>query len=139
MRFCLALLAVSSLCACGPRELRVTMKPDNNSGQSGFAVIQELANELLITVETSIPDYQGPMGQLAHIHKGNCGEIGDIVVGLDRLKLLSNQERWGSTTRKKYAEITIKFDDFKKGDWAINVHDERDNPVYVSCGEVPKP
>jgi hypothetical protein len=140
MRLCLALLAVSSLCACGPRELRVTMNPDNNSGQSGFAVIQDFASELVISVETSIPDFVGPNGQLAHVHTGNCGEVGEIKLGLDRLKVLTDKpDRWGSTTRKKHSEIMISFDDFKKGDWIINVHDERDTPVYVSCGEIPKP
>lgn len=128
-------LLLVALSACGPRQLVVTMNADNNSGQTGFATITERGNMLVVVVETSVPDFESTTGQLAHLHKGNCGEIGDIVAGLNRLKRLGTSDRFGSTT-----EIaTPKFDDFKMGEWAINAHDERDNLVYVSCGQVPRP
>jgi hypothetical protein len=131
--WCLGLLLLP---ACGPRELRVSMKSDNNSGQTGFAVIEEVGKTLTVTVETSVPDYVN-QGQLAHIHRGSCGEILEAAVTLTTLnRLAGTPDRWGSTTEK----ITlIKLDDFKTGAWAINVHDERDRSVYVSCGEIPRP
>lgn len=134
MRLTTLLFAVV-LSACGPRELRVTMNADNNSGQSGFAVIEERGNKLVVTVETSVPDFVGDRGQLAHIHEGNCGEIGMTRAGLSRLNPLEGKPgRFGSTS-----EVTLSFNDFKTGEWAINAHDERDPLIYVSCGEIPRP
>ncbi len=129
------LLSLVSL-GCGPRELRVAMNPDNNSGQSGFAVILDRGGKgITVTVETSAPAFPGP--QVAHIHAGSCGEVGAVRVGLDMLEALPSQaDRYGSTT-----EITMgtPFDTFKSGAWIINVHDTRDIGLYVSCGKIPAP
>lgn len=129
-------LSLLALCGCGPRELVVTMKADNNSGQTGFATITEIGAGLRVVVETSVPDFLSSTGQVAHIHEGNCGEIGRIRAGLVNLKELPDKPgRFGSTSEV----ATLKFNDFKMGEWAINAHDERDNLVYVSCGQIPKP
>ncbi len=139
----LALLLVTSA-SCGPRELRVTMNSDNNSGQTGFAVITDRGgNRYTVTVETSSPDFTGT--QFAHIHEGNCGELGKIRVHLDDLAELDGKPgRFGSTTEVPRTTDPLdadppKFDSFKVGEWVINAHDARDFGVYVSCGEIPRP
>lgn len=121
--------------ACGPRELRVTMNADNNSGQRGFATIQDRGTKVFVTVETSAPDYFGGMGQLVHLHDGNCGEIGERKFGLQLMKPLEDRpDRFGAAL-----EVALPMKTFESGDWLINVHDERDSNIYVSCGEIPKP
>ena len=133
-------LLVVALSACGPRQLVVTMNSDNNSGQTGFATITEGAGQFEVVVETSVPEFISSSGQLAHIHEGNCGEIGKIRANLANLTRLPDEAgktgRFGSTTQ--ILATTLKFEEFKTGEWAINAHDERDNLVYVSCGQVPK-
>lgn len=134
MRIAGAALALLLASACGPSELRVTMNSDNNSGQVGFAVIERLGDRgLRVTVETTVPS-TGTAKQSAHIHKDNCGEIGDVVVGLNALESLGNM-RFGSTTETE----VLTFDDLKQGNYCINAHDATDPTVYVSCGEIPKP
>lgn len=129
------ILAAVVVGGCGPKELRVTMNPDNNSGQAGFALLLDRgAGGITVTVETSAPDFASP--QQAHVHQGNCGEVGEIAAGLQPLSPLEGKPgRSGSTT-----EVTnLSFSSFAAGDWLINVHDARDKGVYVSCGEVPRP
>ena len=138
MRFRLSclLLVVISASACGPRELKVTMNSDNNSGQTGFAVLTDLGGKkMTVTVETSAPDFTD-LPQNAHIHEGNCGEVGAIHAPLTPLAPLADKPgRFGST---KTVE-TLGFTDLATGSWIINVHDARDGLIYVSCGEIPAP
>ncbi len=123
------------LVGCGPKELRVTMNSDNNSGQTGFAVLVDRGERgMTVTVETSAPDVVG--AQNAHIHEGNCGEVGIIRAPLQPIALLADKAgRVGSTTQVE----GLTFKDFKTGEWIINLHDVRNNSVYVSCGEIPVP
>ncbi|MBL8914367.1 MAG: hypothetical protein JNM17_26920 [Archangium sp.] len=135
VRLTTSIFAVVLLSACGPRELRVTMNADNNSGQTGFATLEDLGNTVRVTVETSLPDYITDKGQAAHIHKGNCGEVGSNEGGIGPLKVLQRDpSRVGATN-----VFPRPMSTFKEGDWLINVHDERDTLIYVSCGEIPKP
>ena len=143
MRPTLCLLAALATTACGPRELRVTMKSDNNSGQTGFAVVTDQgAKGITVVVETSAPENVGP--QYAHIHSGNCGEVGPIRANLLKLEALTAADkvgRAGSTSAEVLLLNETKLMTFamvSTGEWIINVHDERDFQVYVSCGEIPK-
>lgn len=135
MRRSVCFLLLLVMPACGPRELRVTMNSDNNSGQTGFAVLLDRgAKGMTVTVETSSPDFEAP--QNAHIHEGNCGEVGVIRAGLNKLEALPGKPgRVGSTTEVG----TVTFAMLGTGEWIINAHDARDNGVYVSCGELPAP
>lgn len=136
MRPMLCVLLVMATTACGPRELRVTMNSDNNSGQTGFAILVDRgAKGITVTVETSAPDFN-EKPQNAHIHEGDCGEVGVIRAALDPLIALpSKPGRFGSIT-----EVGgVTFPMLATGQWIINVHDARDNGVYVSCGEIPQP
>lgn len=120
---------------CGPTVVKITMNADNNSGQKGFAEITDRgARGISVTVETNTPEYT-EVPQNAHIHTGNCGEVGEIAGALDPLKALTDKPgRYGSTTELP----SFPFSNFKAGDWIINVHDPRDKLVYVSCGEIPR-
>ena len=113
------------------------MNADNNSGQSGFAVLIDRGESIDVVVETSAPEFEGV--QNMHLHRGNCGEVDMIYAELLNLELLPDKPgRVGSTTRgvmKRFTTLKVQFEDFKEGDWLINVHDARDFTIYVSCGE----
>lgn len=124
------------LCACGPRELRVTMKSDNNSGQTGFALLSFQGDELTVTVETSVP-FDGAGPQQVHIHTGTCGEIGGVVAGLTPLDRDEQNPSVFRSVTEKVPRPTLE--ELAEGDHAVNAHDATDTRVWVSCGEIPKP
>lgn len=126
--FLLCLLAV----ACAPRELRVTMNDDNNSGQEGFAVLTDRGGGMTVYVETTPPLFV--KDQVAHIHPGNCGELGAPRVDLTKLAAAD-----GGTSSSTTEVVGFGFKDLATGEWAINVHDARDGTIYVSCGQIPTP
>ncbi|MGV3623181.1 MAG: hypothetical protein ACO1OB_20345 [Archangium sp.] len=129
----LAAVTVLLATACGPNKLQVSMKSDNNSGQVGFATLEDRGEAgMRVTVETTVP-ITGDAPQLAHIHEGTCGEVGIIRVGLNMLNKVGEM-RFGSTT-----DVDLRFEDLKTGPFNINAHDATDPTVYVSCGEIPTP
>ncbi len=137
------LLVVTQLLGCGPKELRVTMNSDNNSGQAGFALVTETAGGLRVEVETSHPDVDS--AQSAHVHTGTCGEIGPVVLPLERLEALPGTAgRFGSVTTFDRAKLDafmidakfLKLEPLLADAHCINVHDARDPGIYVSCGEL---
>lgn len=133
MRLLAAAVTVVLATACGPSELKLSMKSDNNSGQVGFATLESLGAEgMRVTIETTVP-ITGTSAQLAHIHEGTCGEIGIIRAGLTLLSS-TGDKTFGSVTT-----VAMTFEDLKTGAFAINAHDSSDPSIYVSCGEIPKP
>ncbi len=128
----LVLLIVASLsAACGPAAHRVVMNAENNSGQSGFAVLTPLSGGKT-RVELDILPGNDPRKVAAHVHDGRCGEIGAIKAGLTDLE--PNAAANGHFTST--SEISLTLDAMLKGTFAINVHDARDFSLYVSCGEI---
>lgn len=128
----LVLLVVSVLsAACGPATHRVVMSAENNSGQSGFALLTPLSGGRT-RVELDILPGNDPRKAAAHVHDGRCGEIGAIAAGLEDLELnTAANGHFTSTT-----EIALALDAMLAGTFAINVHDARDFSLYVSCGEI---
>jgi hypothetical protein len=118
--------------ACGPRTHRVLMAAENNSAQSGFAILTALsAGETKVELDIASSDDARP--QPAHVHDGRCGEIGVIRAPLAPLQADARRsDRFVSTT-----EIGIGLEQLLKGPYAINVHDVRDLSLYVSCGQIP--
>ncbi|MBM4777821.1 MAG: CHRD domain-containing protein [Archangiaceae bacterium] len=117
--------------ACGPQPLRVVMNAENNSGQSGFAVLTALSSSKT-RVEIDVAASNDPRPQPAHVHEGRCGEIGGIKAGLANLAPDAKKPgRFTSTT-----EIDVGLDTLEKGTFAINAHDVRDFSLYITCGQV---
>lgn len=128
----LILVVVVSLCAaCGPMAHRVVMSAENNSGQSGFALLTPLSGART-RVELDVLPGNDPRKIAAHVHDGRCGEIGAIKAGLTDLEAnAAPNGHFTSTT-----EISLALDAMLKGTFAINLHDARDFSLYVSCGEI---
>jgi len=108
------------------------MAAENNSGQSGFAILTALsAGETKVEVDIAASNDSRP--QPAHVHEGRCGEIGPIRAPITFLQADARRsDRFVSTT-----EIGIGLEQLLKGPYAINVHDVRDLALYVSCGQIP--
>lgn len=124
-----ALAALSS--ACGPSTHRVVMNAENNSGQSGFALLTPVSGGRT-RVELDILPGNDPRPVAAHVHDGRCGEIGAIKAPLTDLNPnAAANGHFTSTT-----EIGLALDAMLKGTFAINVHDARDFSLYVSCGDL---
>lgn len=118
--------------ACGPRTHRVVMDDENNSGQSGFAILTAVGGSQT-RVELDIGASNDPSQQPAHVHDGQCGEIGKRVYGLSNLTPdPKRSERFISSST-----IDVGLEALLKGPYAINVHDARDFALYVSCGQLP--
>ncbi len=127
----LPVLLVLVASACGPQPFRVVMNAENNSGQSGFAVLTALsASKTRVEIDVAASNDSRP--QPAHVHEGRCGEIGTIKAGLANLAPDAKRpDRFTSTT-----EIDLGLDAMLKGTFAINAHDVRDFSLYITCGQV---
>jgi CHRD domain len=116
---------------CGPRSVKVSMNPDNNSGQAGSALVTELGAKS-VRVQVSIKKSDVPEAEAAHIHQGRCGMVGPISAGLTPLGLDPADETLFSSD----TTVTFDFAQLVAGPFAINVHDSRDLGLYVSCGDI---
>lgn len=117
--------------ACGPQSLRIVMNAENNSGQSGFAVLTPLSSSMT-RVEIDVAASNDSRPQPAHVHDGRCGEIGGVKAGLASLAPDAQKPgRFTSTT-----EIDVGLDVMLKGTFAINAHDVRDFSLYIACGQI---
>lgn len=128
---CLVPLALVGLAACGPRVERVVMNAENNSGQSGIAVLTALSASRT-RVEIDIGPSNDSRPQAAHVHEGLCGQIGPIKAGLK--DVAPNAAKGGRFTST--SDIEVGLDALFKGEFAVNVHDARDFSLYTSCGQL---
>ncbi len=127
----LALVLLVVLLACGPRTLKVTMNPDNNSGQSGFANLTEVSGTRT-RIQVSIGASDVPALENAHVHFGHCGNIGAIWVPINQL----GPDPADTTLFSSDTTVDAGFSELTTGAYALNVHDSRDNGLYVSCGDL---
>lgn len=127
----LSALLVVFASACGPQSVRIVMNAENNSGQSGFAVLTALSgSKTRVEIDVSASNDSRP--QPAHVHDGRCGEIGAVKAGLANLAPDAKKPgRFTSTT-----EIDLGFEVLQQGTYAINAHDVRDFSLYITCGQV---
>ncbi|MCU0699041.1 MAG: hypothetical protein MUC96_21260 [Myxococcaceae bacterium] len=116
---------------CGPQTQRIVMKAENNSGQSGFAVLTALSPSST-RIDLDLAASNDPRPQPGHVHEGRCGEIGAIRAGLASVAPSPTKpERFVSST-----EVSLGFEQLLSGTYAINVHDARDLSLYISCGDL---
>ncbi len=78
----------------------------------------------------------------AHIHTGNCDEIGDVVAPLTDLTGATGGDRVGQARRAAAAEISyttvpLSLTAILDADHVINVHFSADEiDTYIACGEL---
>jgi uncharacterized cupredoxin-like copper-binding protein len=77
----------------------------------------------------------------AHIHSGNCAELGDVVVPLTDLTAPQGdrvgQGRRASVAETSYTSVPMTLDAILAEDHAINVHlSAEEIGTYIACGEL---
>lgn len=119
-------LAGTSALAQGS-SVTVTMEPQNNSGQSGTAVLQDMGDG---TTKVTLNISGGSaVAQPAHIHDGPCATLNPKP----KYPLTSVVNGTSETIVKQ------PLSDLADGTYAINVHKSAtEASVYVSCGNIEK-
>jgi hypothetical protein len=116
-----------------------------------FAHVTGSTIALLVMVASTIPSafaqdatpvaQEAPPSRPAHIHSGNCVELGDVVVPLTDL-VPAVGERVGQADAAAQAEFSVTsvpmtLDAILSADHAINVHLSAEQiETYIACGEL---
>jgi hypothetical protein len=107
--------------------ITIFLTPDkgNNSTQAGTVILSQENGKVKVVIDAS------PMGssQPAHIHKGKCPDVGDVVYPLTSV----NEGKSETILDTTLADLRAK------GDLAINIHKSAaEIKVYTSCGNLPR-
>ena len=122
------MLATSSLALAADMSTKLTLHPQNHSGETATAVLTEADGNVLVSVDTTNapPDVAQPI----HIHKGTC----DTLDPKPAYPLTTLQGGKSVTTIKG---LTIA--QLQASDYAINIHHSTtDVGTYYACGNIPK-
>lgn len=107
------------------RTLTVNLNELGGSGEKGTAKITETSGKVMVTLDLS----GAPQGvsQPAHIHKGACPGVGEILYSLSFPK-----------DGKSETTLNLSLDNFLKDlPLAVNVHKSASEAkVYFSCGDI---
>jgi hypothetical protein len=105
--------------------ITVQLTPQNNSGESGTAVLTDAGPKTKVVIE--IKGAPAGVAQPVHVHKGTCAQ-------------LDPKPAYGLTTLsagKSETMIDVPIGDLRKG-YAINGHKSaQEANTYVFCGNVP--
>jgi hypothetical protein len=125
----LALLGILAVGGAGvvyaAEPITVQLGPQNNSGESGTAVLTDAGAKTKVVVV--IKGAPAGVGQPLHVHKGTCAQ-------------LDPKPAYGLTTLtggKSETTIDVPIGDLRKG-YAINGHKSaQEASTYVFCGNIP--
>lgn len=117
--------AASSAGTIAANTLTVSLAADNNSGETGAAVLTEVGGKT--TVVVTITGEPAGASQPMHIHEGSCGPtLGKVVFTLTPL-----QNGVSTTT------VDTTISNLKSAKYAINGHKSASEmSVYVFCGNI---
>src|SRR4051812_32078904 len=104
------------------QSVTIALSPQNNSGQSGTAVLtsEGAGTKVVITLSNA------PGPHPAHIHTGSCPEPGAVVFPLTSV-----------TNGTSETVVAASISDILRAPHAINIHKSpQEIPVYTSCGNV---
>jgi LPXTG-motif cell wall-anchored protein len=104
------------------QSITINLSPQNNSGQTGTAVLtaEGAGTKVVVTLSNAA----GP--HPAHIHSGSCPTPGAVVFPLTSV-----------TNGRSETTVAASIADILKAPHAINIHKSpQEIPVYTSCGNV---
>ena len=111
--------------ATTPAHVTIALRPQNDSGESGAATLQQQGDDLLVYVRVTNPT--APV-QPAHIHEGTCAKLNPVPK-----YPLSPIKDGRSTTRIKNLQLASLL----ASAFAINVHKSPNEvATYVACGNI---
>ena len=139
MRRLLGLLLIT---ACGGPSVTIAMVQQNNSGQDGSATLSQTGGGLEIEVRIKRSNIYG--SQTSHVHFGRCDNVGPITAGLRAIGDAGQLELSNKANDPTFENDDLVFKtklqetltSLRDGNHVINVHDARENSLYVSCGEI---
>ena len=105
------------------QSVTVQLAQQNNSGQSGTAVLTADGNTTRVVLDLA----NSPAGpQPAHIHTGACPDVGGVVYPLEFPQ-----------NGKSTSTINQPLSALQTGSFAINVHKSpQESSIYVACGNI---
>lgn len=120
------LMGAAAVALAQPREVNVTMKPQNKSGESGTARLTPEGDGT--RVEITLKGQPAGVSQPAHIHEGTCAKLDP------KPKYgLQNVVDGKSSSLVPVSEKTL----LSGKHLAINVHKSADDiKTYVACGDI---
>ncbi|MBN8743421.1 MAG: hypothetical protein B7Z79_09010 [Thiomonas sp. 20-64-9] len=124
----LGFAAAPAFASTMPHELKIELAAQNNSGETGYALIKPMGKGIEVTVHIK----GGPKGvaQPDHIHPGTCANLNPVPK-----YPLENVVDGKSVTKLP----SVSMDDLFKEPMAINVHESaQDMKKYVACGDIKK-
>jgi hypothetical protein len=122
--FAVALTTIALLPADTQAQQSVTiaLSPQNDSGQSGTAVLTSEGSETKVVITLS----NAPGPHPAHIHTGSCPSPGAVVFPLTSV-----------TNGRSETVVAAPLSDILRAPHAINVHKSpQEIPVYTACGNL---
>lgn len=104
----------------------LTLNPQNNSGETGMILMRESDKGLQVGIDIQ-SGFPKDTPQPAHIHKGSCAELGEVVYPLTNV-----------TNGASMTTLQVSLSELKgQLPLAINVHkSESESTVYVACADV---
>jgi len=104
--------------------VQVVLISQNNSGESGTALLEEKDGHLIVTLD--LQGY-GKEAQPAHIHAGNCSVLGPIEYPLTNVVNGRSITTLNTTINQLKQKLPL----------IVNVHESASKATnYVSCGEL---
>ena len=114
--------------AMAPGTVTVKLGAQNDSGETGTAMLSQAGDDVKIAVTMTGGNSAGP--QPIHVHEGTCAKLDPKP----KYPLTTVQAGTSTTTLKG-----MKLTDLETGGYAINVHKSTtDIATYVSCGDIAK-
>ncbi|MBK7863056.1 MAG: hypothetical protein IPJ65_31495 [Archangiaceae bacterium] len=110
------------------------MIEQNNSGQNGSATLGDTPEGLQIEVHIKRSSVTG--SQTSHIHEGRCDNVGAITAGLRPISMKEQDPNFDGDDIVFKTTLNTTLQKVRDHNHVINVHDARENSLYVSCGEI---
>jgi hypothetical protein len=110
--------------AGGGEEMVITLSAQNNSGESGIAILKDVNGKTLVSLKINGAP---PTAQPAHIHMGECPSPGAVKYPLTNVVSGLSETTLDVSVAELKSELPL----------AINVHKSpQDLPTYVACGDL---
>lgn len=104
---------------------RIWLEAPVGKYQSGWATFSKVDGGLKIEIDVTPPE---PVPQPAHIHMGNCANMGEVAHKLESIV--------GGKSVTVISDIGIR--DVATGELTVNLHRSFDDfPTFTACGDIP--
>ena len=120
--------AASAASSAAEKAVTIDLAEQNESGESGTATLTpEGTDQVRVTIQL---DGAPTDAQPAHVHKGSCESVGDVLYPLTNVETGSSETVLDVNLQDLQAAVL-------SGGLAINVHESTANlETYVACGDL---